>query len=133
MTANGVVKNRFGKVTRYFNASIEGKWQGNEGTLVEVFTFDDGEIQHRTWVMTLKPDQTLSATAQDVAGKAQGQYQGNAMHFAYDLKVKSGSSEWVLAVEDWMWLTDSNTLLSESRLSKWGIDVGSVQLVIHRQ
>ena len=49
LTAHGVVKNRGGKVIRYFNADIKAYWQDGIGTLEEDFQFDDGEKSRRVW------------------------------------------------------------------------------------
>lgn len=133
LTAHGVVKNRSGKVTRYFVADIKGHWENGRGELKEEFLFNDGEIQHRTWVMTLDANNQLIATANDVVGESRGEYAGNALKLDYRLKIKYNDSDLVLTVKDWMWLIDKNTLLNESVLTKWGIKVGSVQLVITRQ
>lgn len=131
LTAHGVVKNRNGKVTRYFTAQINAYWNDGIGTLEEQFLFNDGEIQYRTW--TLTPTAAgYTATAGDVIGPGSAQTRGNAMQLHYTLEVKYQGSPLQLQVEDWMWLVDDNTLLNESTLRKWGFKVGSVQLVIQK-
>ncbi len=132
LTAHGVVKNRSGKVTRYFVAEIQGRWENGRGELKEEFLFNDGEIQHRTWIMTLDNQNQLIATANDVVGESLGEYAGNALTLNYKLKVNYKGNDLVLQVKDWMWLIDKNTLLNESILTKWGVKLGSVQLVIKR-
>lgn len=132
LIAHGVVKNRKGKVTRYFVADIKGQWKNGRGELKEEFLFNDGEIQYRTWILTLDADSKLRATANDTLDEANGYYAGNAMYLKYQLKVNYKNNNLVLTVEDWMWLIDKNTLLNESILSKWGFKVGSVQLTIKR-
>ena len=52
LTAHGVVKNRGGKVIRYFNADIKAYWKDGVGTLEEDFMFDDGEPDRRVWTLT---------------------------------------------------------------------------------
>lgn len=135
LTAQGVVKNRGGKVTRYFTAKINAYWRESNGvsvgTLEEVFQFNDGEIQYRTWTLTPTTD-GYTATAGDVIGSGNAQTRGNAMQLHYTLKVNYQGSPMPLQVEDWMWLVDDNTLLNESTLRKWGFKVGSVQLVIQK-
>lgn len=131
LTAHGVLKNRSGKVTRYFNATIKAYWVEGVGTLEEKFIFDDGEVQYRTW--TLSPSGSgYYATAGDVKGTGKANTKGNAMKLDYVLNVKYKDSTIALAVEDWMWLVDEQTLLNESTLRKWGFKVGSVQLVIKK-
>lgn len=136
LTAHGVVKNRSGKVTRYFTAQINAYWRTVEGirtgTLEERFVFDDGEIQHRTWTLTPTP-QGYAATAGDVIGTGTARLGGNAMQLHYTLEINYDGAPLQLKVEDWMWLIDEDTLLNESILRKWGFKVGSVQLVIKKQ
>lgn len=129
LSAHGVLKDRSGKVTRYFNATIKAYWKDGVGTLEETFVFDDGEIQHRNW--TLTPIATgYAATAGDVIGTGQARVKGNAMQLKYVLEINYKGSPLQLQVDDWMWQVDNNTLLNESTLRKWGFKVGSIQLVI---
>ena len=136
LSAHGVVKNRGGKVIRYFNADIKAHWQNNIGTLEEKFIFDDGEIQYRTWKLqptsSTETQLNYTATAGDVIGTAQGKVAGNAFNLNYVLAVKYNKSTFNLSVDDWMWLVDDKTLLNESELTKFGFKVGSIQLVINK-
>lgn len=129
LTAQGVVKNRSGEVTRYFTATINAYWVNGIGTLEEHFEFNDGEIQYRTWTLT-PSDEGYDATAGDVLGTGKASIKGNAMKLDYVLGINYKGSPLALSVEDWMWLVDDNTLINESVLRKWGFKVGSVQLVI---
>ncbi len=138
LTAHGVVKNRSGKVIRYFNATIDASWKNGQGTLDERFEFNDGEIQHRVWTLTpiegdnKNAEQTYRATAGDVIGPGRAQVSGNAMRLDYKLEVDFRDRKLELAVEDWMWLVDENTIINQSILRKWGFRVGSIQLTIVR-
>lgn len=132
LSAHGVVKDRGGKVTRYFNATIDARWDKGIGTLEEKFVFDDGEIQYRNWTLT-PTDKGYAATAGDVIGTGRAQVKGNAMQLDYVLEIKYNGKPLQLNVEDWMWQVDEKTLLNESILRKWGFKVGSVQLVIVKQ
>jgi Protein of unknown function (DUF3833) len=129
LTAHGVLKNRSGKVTRHFTASIDAFWHHGVGTLKEKFIFDDGEVQYRNW--TLTPTATgFDATAGDVLGVGKAEVAGNTMHLNYVLNIQYKGSPLALRVDDWMWLVNKETLLNESTLTKWGFKVGSIQLVI---
>ena len=130
LTAKGVVKNRSGKITRYFTATINAYWKGGIGTLDEKFIFDDGEIQHRTWTLNPDGESSFKGTAGDVIGVGNGKFSGNAINLNYVLNVKLKSSTINLRVDDWMWLVDSKTVINESTLTKFGVKVGSIQLVI---
>lgn len=133
LTAHGVLKNRSGEVTRHFNAAIKAYWHDGIGTLEERFVFDDGEIQYRTW--TLRPDAEggYLASAGDVIGEGRAQVAGNAMNLQYTLRVNYRGDALDLAVDDWMYRVDANTVINESVLRKFGFKVGSIQLAIIRQ
>lgn len=134
LTAKGVLKNRSGKVTRSFIAQLNGTWENGTGTLKEVFVFDDGEIQHRTWTLTpIKGDKkTYLARAGDVKGTTQIHISGNAMNFIYTLEITYKNKPLALQVDDWMWLVDDKTVINESILRKWGFKVGSIQSTIQK-
>lgn len=132
LTAHGVVKNRWGKVERYFNAAISASWTDGVGTLDEHFVFDDGEKQHRKW--TLKPNGKgqYIGTAGDVVGEGVARVAGNAVFLKYVLQIEYKGSKLNLSVDDRMYLINDNTLINESRLTKWGFDVGEIVLVISK-
>lgn len=133
LSAHGVVKNRSGKVTRYFNATIKAYWENGVGTLDEKFIFNDGEVQYRTWTLSPTTSGAFNATAGDVIGIGKGLFSGNTINLNYVLAVKYNSATINVRVDDWMWLINPNTVLNESTLTKFGFNVGSVQLVIKKE
>lgn len=133
LSAHGVLKNRGGEVTRYFNATIDASWDNGIGTLKERFEFDDGEIQFRTWTLTPTSQATFNATAGDVIGTGTGITAGNALNLNYVLEVDYNDRKLQLKVDDWMWRVDEQTVINHSSLSKWGFAVGSIQLVIRKE
>nr|WP_010131975.1 DUF3833 domain-containing protein [Microbulbifer agarilyticus] len=136
MKAYGVVKNRSGGVTRKFVADLEGSWEGGRGVLREKFEFDDGEIQHRNWVMVPNaaaanaPVRSYTATAEDVVGPSTMRVAGNAVFMRYVLQVPYKGRTLEVNVDDRMYLVAPNVLIAESKLSKWGFNVGEIQLTI---
>ena len=50
----GVLQNRSGKVTRQFKADLNGKWDGSQLILDEVFDWNDGERQTRQWTIKIQ-------------------------------------------------------------------------------
>ncbi len=137
LSAQGVVKNRSGKVIRYFSASIKAHWQNGQGTLEEKFLFNDGEVQTRVWSLVPSSisgkSKTYVARAGDVIGDGKAEVAGNAMHLNYQLQISYNDKPLILNVDDWMWQVDANTIINESKLSKWGFTLGSIQLAISRQ
>jgi len=132
MTAHGVVKNRAGKVIRYFNADIKGSWNGESITLDEDFIFNDGEKQKRVWTITKQTDGTYIGTAGDVVGEAVGKISGNSMYLKYVLAVAYKGGTINITIDDRMYLVDPNILINESVMTKFGVNVGQIILVIKK-
>lgn len=133
LTAHGVLKNRSGKVTRLFNATIEANWKEGVGTLDEHFIFDDGEKQQRIWKLSPLGDGRYQATANDVVGEGLMQAAGNSLFLDYVLDIQYKGRSLKLNVDDRMYLIDEHTLVNESVLRKWGVKVGTILIVIKKQ
>lgn len=133
LTAHGVVKDRGGKVIRSFNADIRAYWREGVGTLEEDFVFDDGEHSRRVW--TIKPAGAgrYVGTAGDVIGAGEVRVAGNSMFLEYVLRIPYGGGTLDLTIDDRMYLVNPDTLINESRMLKFGLEVGEILLVIERQ
>lgn len=130
LSARGVVKDWSGTVIRTFDADIDAHWDAEGvGTLDEVFRFDDGEVQTRTWILTPSSD-GYHANAGDVVEPGTMRWQGNAIHMNYVLRVSYGDGTIDVRMDDWMYLVTPDTLINQTTMSKWGMDVGEVVLVI---
>ncbi len=132
LTAHGVLKNRSGKVTRLFNATIKASWEDGVGTLDEHFLFDDGEKQQRVWTLNPLQEGYYRATANDVVGEGLMQAAGNSLFLDYILDIQYKGRSLKLHVDDRMYLVDEQTLVNESVLRKWGFKVGSILIVIKK-
>jgi hypothetical protein len=133
LLAHGVIKNRAGKVVRYFNVDINAYWEGSKGTLEEDFIYDNGETQRRVWILTRQADGSYIGTAGDVVGEATGRIAGNSMFLEYVLEVPYGEGTISLTMDDRMYLVEPQTLVNETVMYKFGLRVGEVILVIHKQ
>ncbi len=132
LTAHGVVMDRGGQVTRHFNADIAASWKDGIGTLDEDFIFDDGETQKRIWTLTPDGSGGYIGRAGDVVGDGTLSYAGNAVFLDYVLRIPYGDGTIDLRVDDRMYLVEPNVLINESKLSKFGLDVGRILLTIVR-
>ncbi len=130
LVAYGMLRNRSGKVIRQFTAVLKGQWQGNKGTLDEIFWFDDGEKQTRLWTMIKQSNGDYIGTAPDVEGEALIKVRGNAIRLAYDLRVPYKDDEIVLAMDDWMYQISPGVVINETVMKKWGFEVGKVTVMI---
>ena len=97
LTAHGILKNRSGEVTRYFNVTLTGSWdEKGVGTLAEKFIFDDESIEYRTWIF--EPTTTDSGTqymakANDTLAPTPIYLSGNAFFMNYDLLINYQGEE----------------------------------------
>lgn len=133
LSARGVVKNRSGEVIRRFDATIDASWDNDGvGTLDEVFHYNDGETETRVW--TLEPrDGGYHATAGDVIEPGFMESAGNTIHMNYVLEVPYGDDTINVRMDDWMYAVTPDTVINETRMTKWGIHVGEVVLVIQKE
>ena len=81
----GIIQDFNGNVTRRFDVTMVGTWDGDVGTLEEDFIFYDGEEQKRIWTITRTGENTYSGTAGDILGEAEGEANGNAVRWAYKM------------------------------------------------
>jgi hypothetical protein len=133
LTAHGVVKDRSGKVIRYFNADISASWRDGIGTLDEDFVFNDGEHQRRVWTLTPTGPGRYDATAGDVVGTGKVRVAGNSMFLDYVLRIPWHDDSLDLHIDDRMYLVSPTTIINESRMIKFGLEVGQILLVIERR
>jgi hypothetical protein len=129
----GILEDRKGNITRRFTVEMETKWNGNEGILQEYFTFDDGEKSERTWAIAYNNDNTFTATAGDVVGKAQGKQAGNALQMEYVLDLKVGKKNYHVSLDDWMFQLDDKHLVNKSEIKKFGITFARLTIFFEKQ
>jgi len=132
LSAHGIVKNRSDQVIRYFSATIDASWVDSVGTLDEVFTFDDGEVQRRIWTLVKDDQGNYAGSANDVIGTSILEISGNSLFLDYVLRIPYGDGTLDLSIDDRMYLVSERVLINESVMSKWGFDVGRITLVIEK-
>lgn len=132
LVAHGVVLDMNGNLTRRLVAKITGSWQGQNGTLDEKFTYDDGDTDTRIWKLTHTGNGNYVGTANDVIGTASGKTAGSAFYWRYDLEIKVDGEPLVVTLDDWMYLIDQDLLINKSQIIKYGIEVGEVILSIRK-
>ena len=130
LEAHGILKDRSGKVIRYFSAEIDAWWEDGVGTLDERFVFDDGERQTRVWKLEKTADNHYRATAGDVIGDGHMKIAGNSLFLEYVLRVPYDGDTIDLSIDDRMYRVSENVILNESIMTKFGLEVGELTLVI---
>jgi hypothetical protein len=128
----GLFEDRFGKLRRQFHVDIVGTVDGDTLVLDESFLYADGERQHRTWTIRRTGETTYRGEADDVVGMAHGETGGNALHWTYSMDLKVGDRRLRVAFDDWMFLQSDGVLLNRARISKFGLELGSVTLAFRK-
>jgi hypothetical protein len=118
LTAHGIFTDRSGKVVRRFTVAMTGTWQGAEGTLDELTDLGNGRWKGR---------------ADDVVGEAAGQAAGNALNWAYTLRLPVDGQVYEVQFDDWMYLMDERVMLNRAVMSKFGIRLGEVTLSFYKR
>ncbi len=133
LTAEGMLQNWRGQQTRRFSVKMEGSFENDkQGTLHEEFVFDDGEKQTRDWHFTMVDPHHFTGTAHDVVGVAQGEQYGNAIHMSYVLSVPVNGKPINIAIDDWLYAINDQTVINKSTLSKFGFKVGYLTIAFNK-
>lgn len=126
IACEGVIFGPTGRVSSRFEADFEAEWQGNVGIMREHFRYDSGNEQHREWRLTLGNDGSIRGEAADLIGPALGKQAGNSVRLDYRIKLTDAAGGHVLRTTDWMYLTESGTIVNRSQFRKFGITVGEL-------
>ena len=126
--AAGIFEDRFGILRRQFTVDINGTWNGQELVLDERFLYSDGETEQRIWTIERIGKGEYRGHANDVIGSAKGVSRGNALNWRYDMDLKVGDRTIKVHFDDWMFLQASGILLNRAKVSKFGIQIGTVTL-----
>jgi hypothetical protein len=133
LVAHGIFTDRAGKVQRRFTVQMTGTWQGAQGTLDERFTYSDGKTERRVWRLTDEGNGRWTGRADDVIGTAEGKSAGNALNWAYTLRLPVGDTTYDVQFDDWMYLMDERVMLNKATMSKFGFRLGEVTLSFYRK
>lgn len=132
LTGWGIFQETGGKVSKRFRIDMQASWQGNKGTFIEHFTFDDGTKQTRSWDMTRIDAHHYTATANDSVGPGHGKAYGNSMHWNYTIKTDTDSGTYNLDYDYWMYQIDAHTMINRATLSKFGVPLGDIAVTFRK-
>ena len=129
----GFFQNRNGEIKRQFTVDILGRMQDGSLILEEDFVYTDGSTDRRVWRITRTGSNTYTGTAGDVIGEAIGTTKGNALNWRYTLALPVNNRIINVQLDDWMFLQPDGVLLTRAEMSKFGIRLGEIILVFHKQ
>lgn len=129
----GMFQGRSGEVKKRFTVDIEATHEGDDVIVLdEKFDWADGTKSQRIWRLTQQPNGQWKGTAGDVIGEAQGEVVGNAFHWQYTLALPVDDKVYNVNFDDWMYLINQDVMLNRAVMSKFGVELGSVTLSMHR-
>ncbi|MEP5153033.1 DUF3833 domain-containing protein [Planktotalea sp.] len=131
--SEGLIFGPNGKMTNSFVAKMVGKWDGDTGTLSEEFTYSNGKVQNRKWFLKLGPNNTFTATADDLVGEAQGVISGSTVKLSYQIILPKDAGGHVLQAVDWMYLTADGAIMNKSEMRKFGLKVAELVATMRPQ
>ncbi|MDP2205001.1 MAG: DUF3833 domain-containing protein [Alphaproteobacteria bacterium] len=129
----GLVQNRSGKVIRRFDVDMKGTWEGDTGTLEEIFTYYDGETQKRVWHIKKLGEGRYEGRADDILGKATGETAGSAARWKYSMDLPVGNTTYKITFDDWMFRMNDGIVVNRSYLKKFGVTVAELTLFMQKQ
>lgn len=132
LKAYGMVLDRSGNLLRRFEVKMLADWQGNKGEIKEWFEFDDGEKSIRIWQLEKIANNEYLGQAADVIGIAKGRTQGSALYWQYDLEIDVEGENYIVTLDDWMFLLDQNRLFNKTEMTKFGFKVGEILIYIEK-
>ncbi|MEC5209488.1 hypothetical protein RCH20_000537 [Psychrobacter sp. PL15] len=129
----GMFQGRNGEVKKRFYVDIEATHEGdNVIVLDEKFSWTDGTKSQRIWRLTQQADGQWKGVAGDVVGEAIGEVVGNTLHWQYVLELPVDGKTYNVNFDDWMYLINEDVMLNRSVMKKYGVELGSVTLSMHR-
>lgn len=132
LCAWGTLKDRNNQVSRKFIANIDAFKDDSFVVLDEQFVFSDGEKQTRVWRFNENGTE-VTGTAGDVVGKAKGKIFGDSLHLTYTLDIPQDEGSIEVNMDDWLHLIDKDTMMGTTKMTKWGFDVGQIDIVIQKR
>lgn len=124
--SEGVIFGPTGSVANSFVAKMVGEWDGETGTLTEEFTYSNGKTHSRKWFLKLGAGNTFTATADDIVGEARGVVSGSTIKLEYKIILPEDAGGHTLTAVDWLYLTESGTIMNKSEMRKFGIKVAEL-------
>jgi len=130
----GMFQGRNGEVKKRFYVDIDATHEGDDVIVLnEKFSWADGTKSQRIWRLTEQTDGSWKGVAGDVIGEAKGQVVGNTLHWNYLLELPVEDKIYKVNFDDWMYLINEDVMLNRSVMKKFGVELGSVTLSMHRK
>ncbi len=121
-------------LNRGFIVMTTGRQVGGLFVLDQIFRFDDGKTDRRTWRFRKTGPKTYAGTRQDVIGEAKVTVDADLIRMSYDIDMpqKSGG-QLRLHFEDKVLRSSRGTIQNYAMVYALGMPVGSVETTLIRE
>ncbi|HLD76952.1 MAG TPA: DUF3833 family protein [Rickettsiales bacterium] len=108
------------KIENSFVVDVDGKWEGNKGTVRFNYVFNGGKKDSRTWLITVEDAENYTAIGHDFLSPAEGRQAGNTSQIIYTLRQIYKDKKEQIEFEDNLYLVDEDSaiIISEMRIGK---------------
>jgi len=125
---DGVFINSWTKSKRRFQVVIDGTWDGRVLALSESYVYDDGLREQKSWRLQQTAPGVFTGTYDDTIGPAHIWSEGSVVRLHYKLRLAGIA----LAFDETMTLRDDGRVIDKARVTKWGILVGRLEVVMRK-
>lgn len=125
---HGVFVNSWTKSERRFHLVIDGTWDGRVLALAESYVYEDGLREQKSWRLQQTAPGVFTGMYDDTIGPASIWSDGPVVRLQYRLKLAGIA----LDFDETMALRDDGTVVDRARVTKWGIPVGRLEVVMRR-
>jgi hypothetical protein len=113
---------------RRFHVVIDGIWDGRVLALSESYDYADGLREHKSWRLQQTAPGVFTGTYDDTIGPASIWLDGPVVRLHYKLKLAGIA----LDFDETMTLRDDGSVIDRARVTKWGVPVGRLEVVMRR-
>ena len=123
----GVVEDRSGGPSEMVMTDCVGEAEGKDGLhMRQTLTEGDGTVTHRDWHLRRLSPGHFSATANDMAGSADGRAAGRVFHWQWVWARKPNHPLFNVTMSQWMYAMPDGTMMNRTTVSKLGVIVAEV-------
>lgn len=115
---------------RRFTARLDGRLQGDRLTVVEDFTYDDGQTDRLTWVFDRAGPGRWTGRREDTVGTAQVIEEGQTIRLTYTADFRSLSGVTRLGFADVIYRHPDGRIINEAVVRRWGLPLARVRFVM---
>lgn len=115
---------------RRFTAWLDGRLQGDRLTVVEDFTYDDGQTDRLTWVFDRAGPGRWAGRREDTVGTAEVIEEGQTIRLTYTADFRSLSGVTRLGFSDVLYRDSDGRIINEAIVRRWGLPLARVRFVM---